>query len=48
MVISHIDEAQQRFINGERNDQEIHSGTVVKKSQQVSIAISSETNSDLH
>jgi len=48
MVISHIDKAKQRFINSGRNDQEIHSGTVVEKSQQVSIAISNKTNSDLH
>ena len=48
MVISHIDKAKQRFINGERNDQEVHSGTAVEKSQQVSIAISNKTNSDLH
>ena len=33
MVISH-NKAKQKFFNGERNDQEVHSGTVVEQSQQ--------------
>jgi len=47
MVIALLDIAKQNFLNGDRNDQQIHAGTVVEYTQQVNIALSTKTNPDL-
>ena len=47
MVTARIENAKQNILNGERNDQQIHTGTVVEYTHQVSISLSKKTNPDL-
>ena len=48
MVASRLDKAKHNFLDGEKNDQQIHAGTVVEHVQQVNISLSKGTNPDLH
>ena len=47
MVNYHLDNARTEMLAGERNDQEIDTGTVVEFSKQVNISMSSEPNPEL-
>ena len=47
MVGSHLDKEHNLIINGERGDQEIHSGTVVERFKQVNLKMSSEASPEL-
>ena len=47
MINFHLDNAKTEMLAGERNDQEIHTGTVVEFSKQVNIAITTERKPEL-
>ena len=47
MVNYHLDNAKTEMLAGERNDQEIHTGTVVEFIKQVNITMSKEESPDL-
>ena len=47
MVNYHLDNAKTQMLAGERNDQEIHTGTVVEFIKQVNITMIKEENPDL-
>ena len=47
MVASHLDKVHNLVINGERGDQEIHSGTVVEQFKQVNLKMSSKASPEL-
>jgi len=47
MVKSRLENAKRLMLNGERGDQEIHTGTVVELTHQVSVALSSSPHDDL-
>ena len=47
MVENHLEGAKASILNGERGDQEIHTGTVVEFSKQVNIKLSSKPSDDL-
>jgi len=48
MVNSRLENAKLSILNGDRNDQQIHAGTVVEYTQQVNVALSTRINPDLH
>jgi len=47
MVKSHLAIAKRKMLSGERNDEEIHAGTIVDYSEQVSISITTTPSPDL-
>ena len=47
MVKGHLSEEQTRIINGERGDQEIHSGTIVEEFKEVNLVLTSTPSEDL-
>ena len=47
MVENHLESAKASIHNGERGDQEIHSGTIVEFNKQVNIKLSSKRSDDL-
>ena len=47
MVTSRLDIAKQNILNGGRNDQQIHAGTIVEHTQQVNVTLSNKTSPDL-
>ena len=47
MVDNHLENAKASILNGERGDQEIHTGTVVEFNKQVNIKLSSKESDDL-
>jgi len=48
MVNARLENAKLNILNGDRNDQQIHGGTVVEYTQQVNIALSTRTSPNLH
>jgi len=48
MVNSRLENAKQNILSGERNDQQIHAGTIVEYTQQVNVALSTRVNPNLH
>ena len=47
MITSRLELAKQNILNGDRNDQQIHAGTVVEYTRQVNIAMKNGTDTDL-
>lgn len=47
MVESHLDKQQHHILNGERGNQEIHSGTVVEEFKQVNLKLEGKPSPDL-
>ena len=47
MVNYHLENAKISMLNGERSDQQIHTGTVVEFSKQVNISVSKEASTEL-
>ena len=47
MLKSHLDTAKQEMLHGQRNDQEIHTGTIVEFTQQASLELTSQPSPDL-
>ena len=47
MVENHLESAKTSIVNGERGDQEIHTGTIVEFNKQVNIKLSSKPSDDL-
>ena len=47
MVENHLEGAKASILNGERGDQEIHTGTIVEFNKQVNIKLSSKPSDDL-
>ena len=47
MVENHLESAKASIVNGERGDQEIHTGTIVEFNKQVNIKLSNKQSDDL-